>query len=355
MKKALTLIIIAALLLCGCTGKAETEPEVTPEITSEAASESTVAQDTDASIDETVAEHMEWGDEQIDNQLLKERFAKIDKSEHEKYIQEYYSRRFSGKGWYDYADQITEDGEYYCLEGDRSSIYPMALGNNHDHIDCDDSDSELMELGRERLAAAVKIDTLINGHAMIDLSKELPIEGYDEGYYALSEDFGDYESIMELYKNSFSPEVGVHNGYFAIDKPEELLCDYSNIGTIDENGEVVKAENLSVELERSMVVDGGVTYETGTSMLDTRVVETKLCGVLNHTDTHIEYGLCTSVLDEEGEILLDELGINCAISQVRYEHSVMVLDLIDGRWLITQVRKCLGEKDEFLDMYCYDY
>lgn len=295
----------------------------------------------------------ELSDEDIENGFLKERFAQIDESEHEKYIQEYYCQRFSGKSWYDYADQISEDGEYYQLEGDRSSVYPMALGFDHDHIDCDDSDAELMALGERMLAAAVKIDTLINGHAMRDLSNELPIEGYDEGYFAISEEFGDYESIMELYKNSFSPEVGVHSGYYAAEKPDELLYDYSSIGTVDENGEVVKAENLSVALERSMVVHDGVTYETGTGLYDTRVDETKLCGVLSHTDTHIEYGLCTAAIDEEGEILLNELGINCAM-QFRYEHSVMVLDLIDGRWLITQVRECLGEKDEFLDKYCYN-
>lgn len=279
----------------------------------------------------------ELSDEDIENGFLKERFAQIDESEHEKYIQEYYCRRFSSKSWYDYADQISEDGEYYRLEGGRSSVYPMALGKDHDHIDCDDSDAELMALGERMLAAAVKIDTLINGHAMRDLSNELPIEGWDEGYFAISEDFGDYDSIMELYKSSFSPDVGIHNGYYAQDVPAES----------------VMAENLSAALERSMVVHDGVTYETDAGLYDTRVDETKLCGVLSRTDTRIEYGLCTAAVDEESEILLNELGINCAM-QFRYEHSVMVLDLIDGRWLITQVRNCLGEKDEFLDKYCYN-
>lgn len=336
MKKALVLILISALILCGCADRTESNSEVTQEATQDVTADVT----------------MELTDEQTESAFLKEKFAGIDESEHEKYIQEYYSQRFSGRGWYDYANQIIEGEEYYCLEGGRSSVYPMALGKDHDHIDCDDSDAELMALGRERLAAAVKIDTLLNGLAKRG-DMELPITGYDEGYYELSKDFGDYESIMDLYKNSFSPEVGIHNGYFSVDKPAELLYDYNSIGMIDENGDVMQAENLSVALERSMIVEDGVTYETGSGMIDTRVVETKLCGVLSRTDNHIEYGLCTSAIDEEGEIMLNELGINCA-PQLRYEHSVMVLDLIDSRWLITQVRNYLGQSQDFRDMYCYN-
>ncbi len=348
MKKALTLIIIAALLLCGCAGKAKTEPEVTPEttpeITSGAASESTVAQDAEASADETVSEHMEWDDEQIDNQLLKERFAQIDESEHEKYIQEYYSQRFSGKSWYDYADQIDEDGERYTLEGGRISNYPMALGERHEHMDCDSTDAELMALGRKRLAAAVKIDTLINGLAMRDLSNELPVEGWDEGYYALDESVGTYDSIIELYRNTFSPESKMYYVYYSVSQPAELL-----------KHKFVPECSVLDALKASMLVHDGVTYETGTGLTDTRNAETKLCGVLSHTDTHIEYGLCTMVFDEEGEMLMDELGIHYDRPQVRYEHSVMKLDLIDGQWLITQIRDCLGQYPDFIDIYGYEF
>lgn len=296
----------------------------------------------------------ELSPEQIEAELLKEKLAGMSEEERDEYLQEYYSQKYGGRVWEDYSDQIIEGSEWYTLEG-RTSIYPLALGEHHEHMDCDSTDTDLMALGRERLEAAAKIDTLINGLAMRDLTNELPVEGWDEGYFALSEDFGDYESIMALYKNSFSPDVGLHEGYYSVSRPVELLKDWYSVKSIDINGRVKQARNLSDALESSMLVHDGTTYETGTGLYDARVVKTKVCGVLSRTDTRIEYRLCTMVYDKEGMIMMDESGIPYDRPQVCYQHSVMKLDLIDGQWLITQIRNDLMQYQDFIDEYGYEF
>lgn len=100
----------------------------------------------------------------------------------------------------EYGYQIIEGTTWYTLEG-RSSIYPLALGEHHEHPGCDTTDEELMALGQEKLEAAKTIDALIVGVGIkIDPTKVLQVEGRDEGYDALHEDIGTYDSIMELYK-----------------------------------------------------------------------------------------------------------------------------------------------------------
>lgn len=97
---------------------------------------------------------------------------------------------------------------------------------------------------------------------------------------------------------------------------------------------------IAEALEQSMLVEDGVTYVNLHSGWDSHIFNTELVGVLEHTDTHIEYRLCTTVLDESSAAL----AVSDTVPQYFYEHSVMKLDLIDDRWLITQMRTELGSK-----------
>lgn len=235
----------------------------------------------------------------------------------------------------DYSDQINENGDGYELDG-RVSDYPIVIGE-HEHPECDDTDAELMALGQEKFDDAIKLYKTIMCLAPEDWSKFIYDE-YGNELYAMDEAFGTYDSIMELCGNTFAPGTGEWRGYFSVERPEELL-DSGFVGLVID-GEYISPRPIAEALDMAMKVEDGVTYFVLHSGWNTHTLCTKVIGVMNHTDTHIEYRLCTTVLDESNEAL----AISDVIPQYFFEHSVMKLDLIDGKWLITQMRTELGNE-----------
>lgn len=230
----------------------------------------------------------------------------------------------------DYSYQINEDGTGYELDG-RVSDFPIVIGE-HEHPECDDKDAELMALGQEKFDDAVKLYKTMMCLAPEDESKFIYDE-YGNELYAMDEAFGTHDSIMELCGNTFAPGAGEWKGYTAVERPEELL-DSGLVGPED------SPRPITESLERSMLVEDGMTYISLHSGWDNHILNTELIGVMNHTDTHIEYRLCTTVLDESNAAL----AVSDEIPQYFYEHSVMKLDLIDSKWLITQMRTELGNE-----------
>lgn len=235
----------------------------------------------------------------------------------------------------DYSAQINADSTGYELDG-RVSDIPIVIGR-HEHIGCEDSDSELMALGQERLDAAVKLYKVIHGLAPVDLSKFI-FDEYGNEIYAIDGEFGTYDSIMELCRSTFAPEVGEWNAYYSVERPEELLN--SGFAGLEVDGEYISPKPISEILDRSMSVEDGITYESVSGGYDNHRLATKIIGVMNRSDTYIEYRLCTMVLDESA----GALAVSEEIPQVFYEHSVMKIELIDGEWLITQLRDDLGNE-----------
>lgn len=232
---------------------------------------------------------------------------------------------------------------YYELDG-RISVYPIVLGR-HEHSDCDDSNAELIALGQQKLNDAVKIFKVLSGLAPRDMTKEYIGEYAYEEYNALDEGFGNYESIMELRRNTFAPDMPSWRGYYSVEYPDELLVD-SPSAYIDDDGNYVPV-TLDFMLGRSLLVKDGVTYLTVSGIIDGHTLGTKITGVISHSDTHIEYRLCTMILDESDEAL----AVSEEIPQVFFEHSIMKLELIGGEWLITQIRDELGNETPYNETF----
>ncbi len=76
--------------------------------------------------------------------------------------------------------------------------------------------------------------------------------------------------------------------------------------------------------------------------LDRHIISTELVGVMSSTETHVEYRLCTTVLDESPAALEAEEAKD-GVPQYFYEHSIMKLDLINGSRLIMQMMTDVGE------------
>ena len=235
----------------------------------------------------------------------------------------------------DYSDQINAEGNGYELDG-RVSDYPIVIGE-HEHPECDDTDTELMALGQEKFNDALKLYKTMMCLAPEDVSKFIYDE-YGNELYAMDEAFGTYESIMELCQSTFAPGAGEWRGYVSVERPKELLD--SGITGLVIDGEYISPRPITEALDRAMLVEDGVTYIVLHSGWDSHILYTEIIGVMNHTDTHIEYRLCTTVLDESNAAL----AISDVIPQYFFEHSVMKLDLIDGKWLITQMRTELGNE-----------
>lgn len=242
----------------------------------------------------------------------------------------------------DYSDQINEAADGYELDG-RVSDYPIVIGQ-HGHQGCDGTDTELMALGQERLEAVAKLYRVIRGLLPTDSSKFIYDE-YGNEVYALDEAFGTYDSIMELCGNTFAPGTGEWRGYFSVERPEELL-DSGLVGLVID-GEYISPRPIAEVLDRAMSVEDGITYKMVYGGYDSHRLQTKIIGVVNHTDTHIEYRLCTMVLDESA----GALAVSVEIPQVFFEHSVMKLELIDGEWLVTQIRDDLGNEVSYNEVF----
>lgn len=243
---------------------------------------------------------------------------------------------------YDYSCQINEEGDSYEFKG-RVSDYPIVIGE-HEHPDCDDTNAEFMALGQEKLEAAAKLYRIIRGLVPTDSSKFIYDE-YDNEVYALDEEFGTYGSIMELCNNTFAPDAGEWHCYYSVESPEELL-DSGFVGLVIDGAN--KAPTLITEvLDRAMSVEDGITYKMVYGGYNSHRLQTKIIGVMNHTNTHIEYRLCTMVLDESAEAL----AVSVEIPQVFFEHSVMKLELVDGKWLVTQIRDDLGNEVSYNEVF----
>ena len=237
----------------------------------------------------------------------------------------------------DYSSQITEDAYSYQLDG-RGGFHPVVIGE-HKHVGCDASDAELMALGQSKLGDAVKLYKVIYKAAPQDLDDEYYFDGSDVEYNALDKDFGTYDSIMELGEKTFAPDSFAWRGYYAVEKPAEALDDRPDSRLTDDGS--YAPITITSELERAMLVVDGTTYLVADGPRDTHRLWTKIIGVTEHTDTHIEYGLCTMVLDETSEAQAEP---TYEWPEVFYEHSIMKLDLIDGEWLITQLSDDLGNE-----------
>ena len=244
----------------------------------------------------------------------------------------------------DYSSQITEDGKYYDLDG-RGDLHPVVIGE-HKHVGCDASDAELMALGQSKLDDAVKLYRVIYKAAPQDLDDEYYFDGSDVEYNALDKDFGTYDSIMELCEKTFAPDTLTWRGYYAVEKPTAALTDGPDSRLTDDGSYV--PITLKSWLERAMLVVDGTTYLVADGPRDTHRLWTKIIGVTEHTDTHIEYGLCTMVLDETSEAQAEP---TYEWPEVFYEHSIMKLDLIDGEWLITQLNDDLGNENSYSETF----
>ena len=242
----------------------------------------------------------------------------------------------------DYSSQIGEDAYSYELNG-RYGFHPVVIGE-HKHVGCDASDEELMALGQSKFDDAVKLYRVIYGTATVDLDDIYYYDGSDVEQYALDKDFGTYDSIMELREKTFAPDTLAWKGYYAVEKPAAALSDEPGWYLAEDGSKVTVT--ITSELERAMLVVDGKTYRVANGR-DTHRLWTKIIGVTEHTDTHIEYGLCTMVLDESAEAL----AVSDEIPQVFYEHSIMKLDLIDGEWLITQLNDDLGNEHSFNETF----
>ena len=219
---------------------------------------------------------------------------------------------------------------YYELDG-RISLYKIVIGE-HEHDSIDTSDNALMKLGNEKLNDALKIFCVTRGFAPVDDVHTIPAGTLDpdDVYYELDPGFGTYDAIMELADDTFVSEIREWPGYYAIEKPSELL---------DNNA--VPGLTLSDALESSLKVVDGMTYLTETGYLDGHTLKTKIVGVISSDDSSIEYQLCTICLDESPEAL----AVSEVIPQFYYEHSTMKLVKKDDKWLISQIRFPLGNEE----------
>lgn len=219
---------------------------------------------------------------------------------------------------------------FYELDG-RVSLYKIVIGD-HEHDCIDTSDNALMELGNEKLNDALKIFCVTRGFAPVDNAHTIPAGTLDpdDVYYELDTGFGTYDAITELADDTFVSEIREWSGYYAIEKPSELL---------DNNA--VSGFALSDALERSLKVVDGRTYLTKTGYLDGHTLKTNIVGVISSDDSSIEYQLCTICLDESPEAL----AISEVIPQFYYEHSIMKLVKKDDKWLISQIRFPLGNEE----------
>ena len=219
---------------------------------------------------------------------------------------------------------------HYELDG-RISLYKIVIGE-HEHDCIDTLDNALMELGNEKLNDALKIFCVMRGFAPVDNAHTIPAGTLDpdDVYYELSPGFGTYDAIMELADDTFVSEIREWSGYYAIEKPSELL---------DKND--VSGLTLSDTLKSSLKVVEGMTYLTKKGYLDGHTLKTKIAGVISSDESSIEYRLCTICLDESPEAL----AVSEVIPQFYYEHSIMKLVKKDDKWLISQIRFPLGNEE----------
>ena len=219
---------------------------------------------------------------------------------------------------------------HYELDG-RISLYKIVIGE-HEHDCIDTSDKSLMELGNEKLNDALKIFCVTRGFVPVENVHTIPAGTLDPDnvYYEIDRGFGTYDAIMGLADDTFVSEIREWSGYYAIEKPSELL---------DNNAE--SGLTLSDALERSLKVVDGRTYLTKTGYLDGHTLKTKIVGVISSNDSSIEYQLCTICLDESPEAL----AVSEVIPQFYYEHSIMKLVKKDDKWLISQIRFPLGNEE----------
>ena len=221
--------------------------------------------------------------------------------------------------------------DHYELDG-RISLYKIVIGE-HEHDCIDTSDNALMELGNEKLNDALNIFCVTRGFAPVDNAHTIPAGTLDpdDVYYELSPGFGTYDAITELADDTFVSEIREWSGYYAVEKPSELLDNNAVFGL-----------TLSDALERSLKVVDGRTYLTKTGYLDGHTLKTKIVGVISSDDSSIEYQLCTICLDESPEAL----AVSEVIPQFYYEHSIMKLVKKDDKWLISQIRFPLGNEEQ---------
>ena len=219
---------------------------------------------------------------------------------------------------------------YYELDG-RISLYKIVIGE-HEHDSIDTSDNALMKLGNEKLIDALKIFCVMRGFVPVDNTHTISAGTLDpdDVYYKLDTGFGTYDAITELADDTFVSEILEWSGYYAIEKPSELL---------DNNA--VSGLTLSDALERSLKVVDGRTYLTKTGYLDGHTLKTKIVGMISSDDSSIEYLLCTICLDESPEAL----AVSEVIPQFYYEHSIMKLVKNDDKWLISQIRFPIGKEE----------
>ena len=227
-----------------------------------------------------------------------------------------------------YPNELTNS--LYELDG-RISLYKIVIGE-HEHDCIDTSDNALIELGNEKLNDALKIFCVTRGFAPVDNAHTIPSGTLDPDnvYYELDTGFGTYDAITELADDTFVSEIREWSGYYAIEKPSELL---------DNNA--VSGFALSDALERSLKVVDGRTYLTKKGYLDGHTLKTKITGVISSDESSIEYRLCTICLDESPEAL----AVSEVIPQFYYEHSIMKLVKEDDKWLISQIRYPLGNEE----------
>lgn len=197
----------------------------------------------------------------------------------------------------------------------------------HDHPDADPSNKELMELGESKLKDATKLMGLMAGLIVPDTEKPTLPHGLSE-VYAIHEDFGDYDGLVKLCSETFhSDMIGWNSHYYSVELPEEVPEKY----TYEERDD----SRLTIHdiLKTKMQVVDGITYSNDIFYATEDVmIKTTVEGVIRSDDNCVVYRLCS-----ESDFSHATGDINSRI----YWDSIMKLELIEGEWLITQIKSGL--------------
>lgn len=224
-------------------------------------------------------------------------------------------RRYAAGLFVPAAESITHPmGEQYWFSG---------VDFEHTHPEASMDDHELFELGATMMEQAADILDILHGRGLRDMSAGREIDG--ELMYPY---YSSYEQLEERCRNTFASDTE-HIG--ALYTNYDPSADFNWIN--DENYQEYAGDTILNELKKSVKIVDGKAY-CGNKAADGLYYDTSLVGVLYSTPTRISYQLCTTRVNDWTDP-----------SSIEYEHSVMLLDKIDGKWLITKLRDDFGVGD----------
>ncbi len=233
----------------------------------------------------------------------------------------------------DWTDYYGEDAEAEdAPPADESIHHPMGVeywysgaagAHGHDVTVREDA-PELFALGEEKLAAAAMILSVLNGTAECDMAAGYGADGAVG--YPLEDNYPDYKGLIDLCADTFAPGVFFAGAVYADEIPEgfkEWLS--AEQQAIYKNGSTIRQQLIHSVVQR----DGRACITPHPA--DGKYTATELVGIWSESATEIVYQLCT---------FRNAGGSGTVIS----ESSRMVLELINGEWLITEIRAELGDK-----------